>query len=81
VRGDAGSDVFNALWQWMVEMDAREDEENVERMLMGLARYGKLGVPGDLLGWDDVEARQVMRYARALGALLEKEGPLAGAED
>lgn len=73
--------MFNALWQWMVEMDAREDEENVERMLMGLARYGKLGVPGDLLGWDDVEARQVVRYTRALGALLEKEGPLAGAED
>jgi imidazoleglycerol phosphate synthase glutamine amidotransferase subunit HisH len=63
------------------ELDADEEERDMERVLMDLARYGKLGVPGPHLGWDDVEVRQVHRLHRHLADMLKREGAAAGAED
>jgi hypothetical protein len=50
------------------------------RMHMDLARYGRLGRPGDLCGWDDVEAVEVRRMHAELGEMLEAEGAGAALE-
>lgn len=50
-------------------------------MKVELARYGKLGAPGEDLGWGEVEAVEIRRLHEALGEVLKAEGRASGLED
>lgn len=77
------SEAANVILPLVMDEDLVPEEilERMERTKVELARYGKLGVPGEGLGWDDVEARQVRRYHARLGEILKEEGRGAGTED
>ncbi len=52
------------------------------KKLMQLARYARLGRPGELLGWEDVEVVHFHDLYRALHELDRSEAPLQSfAED
>lgn len=52
------------------------------KQLMQLARYARLGTPGELLGWDDVDLVRFHELYQALTELESKENPIQSyAED
>jgi hypothetical protein len=73
----------DVLWHLLIdfELEPAEILAGRRRMKMQLARYGKLGRPGDGLGWDDVEAVEVRRYYAELVKILEEEGIRSALED
>jgi len=42
-------------------------------MKLELARYARLGVPGDDLGWGDVEVRRIRQLHSVLAEILSAE--------
>lgn len=52
------------------------------KQMVELARYARLGVPGELLGWDDVDLVRFHELHQALAGLSGGESPLQSlAED
>jgi hypothetical protein len=78
--GWTGNPWLDATWHLAVEIDPEQALRNRERMKMELARYARLGSPGEGLGWDDVPAAALRRYHAALGEILKDEGAGAGLE-
>jgi hypothetical protein len=75
--------VYDLLWPHLLAMDMDEPRVILERRdkaKLQLARYGRVGTPGELLGWDDVEAVRVRRLHALLGEILESEGAGAAVE-
>jgi hypothetical protein len=70
----------NTVWHTLIEIDPQEFLDLRDKVKLQLSRYGKLGVPSDLLGWDDVEAVRVRKLHKLLGELLDEEGSAAALE-
>jgi hypothetical protein len=78
--GRSGNDWHDATWHLGVDINPEEALASRDRMKLELARYGRLGEPGEGLGWDDVSAVQLRRFHKALGEILKDEGSGAGLE-
>lgn len=72
---------FNAIWHLLLELDPNELLAARRKQKVQLARYARLGRPGEGLGWDDVEATELQRIYGALREVLEAEAPSLGSED
>ena len=67
---------------YALRSDPRAAIDGRTKKLMQLARYGRLGHPGELLGWDEVDAVRFHDLYRALHDIDKSEQPIQSfAED
>jgi hypothetical protein len=71
----------NALWSSLIEIDPEEVLRARRRMKLELARYARLGVPAEDLGWGDVEVTELHRLHEELAAILKAEGEMSQLEE
>ena len=63
----------DGFWHHMVDLDPEELETNRDMQLMALARYARVGVPDEFLGWGDQKVSTVRRLFGVLNKILEME--------
>lgn len=79
----SGNAVGDCMWHlfFRAEMDdPHEILERKDRMYMELARYGRVGQPGEHLGWEDVSIVRVRQLHQQLGLIVSEEGAGAALE-
>lgn len=69
------SPVYNATWHVDYDEDPAELLRVRRRELVQMARYARAAVPGELLGWGDVDVREFRALYRELKEVLDDERP------
>lgn len=65
-----------ALLTFLLREDPAEQIHQRTKQLIELARYARIGSPGELLGWENVDAIRFRELYSALIELAECEGSI-----
>ncbi len=73
--------VVDALWQHLFDLDPRDVRYNRDRQIVSVARHARVGSPGDLLGWDEVDVHRLRELTEAVQGVLDDESAATSAVD
>jgi hypothetical protein len=64
---------------FLLKANPAEQIQKRTKQLIEFSRYARVGVPGELLGWEDVDVVRFNELYRALDKLGNEEGTLKAA--